>query len=286
MIFRFRGRHWHCTGRTRIMGIVNATPDSFSDGGECLDPQIAADRALAQFAAGAAVVDVGGESSRPGATPVAVEEELARVVPVIRRIRELLPEAVLSVDTTKAAVAAAAVAAGADIINDISGLQADPELAAVAAATGAGLVLMHCRGTPQTMQQQLDYADLLGEIGDFLANAMARAEAAGVAREAIMLDPGIGFAKNADQNLAILAKIATLRKLGRPLLVGPSRKSFLGAMLGGAPPRARVWGTAGAVAWLAGQGVDVVRVHDVRELAELLLVFDRLRKAAGEGAGR
>jgi dihydropteroate synthase len=212
-------------------------------------------------------------------------EEQSRVVPVIRGIRECRGDAVISVDTTKRSVAAAAMAAGADILNDISGLQADPGLAGVAAATGAGLVLMHMRGTPRTMQQDLHYDDLLGEISIFLAGAMARAEAAGVPREAILLDPGIGFGKDAAQNLAILAKVATFHCLGRPLLVGPSRKSFLAPLLGGAPPAGRVWGTAGAVAWLAMQGVDVVRVHDVREMSDLLRVLARLREEAGKGNG-
>jgi dihydropteroate synthase len=282
-IFRFRGREWECTGETRVMGIVNVTPDSFSDGGECADAAAAVARALAMIDAGAAAVDIGGESTRPGAEPVGADEELRRVVPVVREIRALRPEAVISVDTTKRAVAAAAVAAGADMINDISGLQADPGLAELAAATGAGLVLMHLRGTPQTMQRDTHYGDLLGEIRVFLEAAMARAMAAGVAREAILLDPGIGFAKDAAQSLAILAKVATLQAMGRPLLVGPSRKSFLAPLLDGAPPSARLWGTAGAVAWLAGQGVDVVRVHDVREMAEMLRVLGRLRSEAREG---
>jgi dihydropteroate synthase len=285
MTFRFRGREWRCDGTTRVMGIVNVTPDSFSDGGECAETEAAVTRALAMLDAGAVAVDIGGESTRPGAAPVSEAEELDRVVPTIRRIRELRGDAVISVDTTKRAVAAAAVAAGADILNDISGLQADPGLAEVAAATGAGLVLMHMRGTPQTMQQDLHYDDLLGEICTFLENAMAQAEAAGVAHESILLDPGIGFSKDAAQNLAILAKVATFHRLGRPLLVGPSRKSFLAPLLAGAPPAGRVWGTAGAVAWLAMQGVDVVRVHDVREMTDLLQVLTRLRLEADEGNG-
>ncbi len=282
-IFRFRGREWACTGETRVMGIVNVTPDSFSDGGECADAAAAVARALAMIDAGAAAVDIGGESTRPGADPVGADEELRRVVPVIRQVRALRPEAVISVDTTKRAVAAAALAAGADIINDISGLQADPGLAGLVAATGAGLVLMHMRGTPQTMQRDTRYGNLLDEIRAFLEAAMARAVAAGVAREAILLDPGIGFAKDAAQSLAILAKIATLQAMGRPLLVGPSRKSFLAPLLDGAPPSARLWGTAGAVAWLADQGVDVVRVHDVREMAEMLRVLRHLRDEARKG---
>lgn len=284
-IFRFRGREWNCAETTRVMGIVNVTPDSFSDGGECAEAEAAVARALAMLDAGVAAVDIGGESTRPGAAAVDEAEELLRVEPVIRRIRELRPAAVISVDTTKLAVAAAAVAAGADIINDVSGLQADPRLAELAAATGAGLVLMHRRGTPSTMQQDLHYADLFGEIGQFLEQALVRAEAAGVKREAVMFDPGLGFSKDAAQSLAILAKIATFQQMGRPLLVGPSRKSFLGPLLGGAPPAARVWGTAGAVAWLAMQGVAVVRVHDAREMLDLLKVLLRLRAESGEGRG-
>jgi len=281
--FRFRGREWACTGEARVMGVVNVTPDSFSDGGECANAGAAVARALAMLDAGAAAVDIGGESTRPGADPVGAEEERRRVVPVIRQVRASRPEAVISVDTTKRAVAEAALAAGADIVNDVSGLQAEPDLAEAVAASGAGLVLMHMRGTPRTMQGETHYGDLLGEIRAFLEAAMARALAAGVARESILLDPGIGFAKDAAQSLAIMAKVATLQAMGRPLLVGPSRKSFLAPLLDGAPPSARLWGTAGAVAWLAGQGVDVVRVHDVREMVEMLRVLQRLRREAREG---
>jgi len=189
---------------------------------------------------------------------------------------------VVSEETRKSKVAQAALAAGADIINDISGLTYDPAMAGLAAESGAGLILMHMRGTPQTMQDQLQYDDLLPEINDFLAQAMAKAEQAGVAKDCIVLDPGIGFAKDVNQNLMIMKEIAGFRNLGRPLLVGPSRKSFIGQILNGIPPEARQWGTAGAVAWLLMQRVEFIRVHDIKAMNEVKAVVERINPADGD----
>jgi dihydropteroate synthase len=249
--------------RPRVMGVLNPTPDSFSDGGALPDVAAAVARGRALAAAGADLLDVGGESTRPGAAEVEAAEEAARVVPVIRALRDAV-SIPLSVDTRKAAVARAALEAGAAAVNDVSGL-ADPEMARVVAEAGAGLVLMHMRGTPATMQSLASYADVVGEVGDELAAALERAAAAGVPRERVVVDPGLGFAKTAEQSLALLAGVPRLlARLGRPLLLGPSRKSFLGPLLGGVPPAERDAGTAGAcVAGLLG-GARIFRVHDVR----------------------
>ena len=267
--------------RTLVMGIVNVTPDSFADGGESLDPGRAADRALALEAAGADLLDIGGESTRPGAEPVPVREEMRRVLPVLDRLagRAAVP---LSVDTYKEEVAQAALAHGAAMINDISGLAAGPALAAVAAAAGAPLLLMHNRGDSRDMYRQAAYHDVGAEVVAELGAVVDRALAAGVPREQIVIDPGLGFAKRADATLAVLADLPSLRSLDRPILVGPSRKSFLSAALGPRPPGDREWGTAAAVAAAVWLGAHIVRVHRVDAQVDVVRVADALRAAASE----
>jgi dihydropteroate synthase len=252
------------------MGILNVTPDSFSDGGRfrALEPALARAREMAE--AGAVLVDVGGESTRPGAGEVPAEEEMERVVPLVEAIcREVgVP---VSVDTRKAVVAREALAAGAEVVNDVSAL-GDPEMAGVVADAGAGLVLMHMRGTPEDMQTRTDYADVAEEVARELERPLGRAVAAGVAPGRIVLDPGLGFAKTAAQNLELVARLGVLARLGRPLLLGPSRKSFIGALLGGLPAEERDAGTAGfCVAGLA-RGARIFRVHDVRAVRHALEV--------------
>ncbi|HEY5998063.1 MAG TPA: dihydropteroate synthase, partial [bacterium] len=254
------------------MGIVNVTPDSFSDGGAFFDAGVAVEHGLRLASEGADILDVGGESTRPGAAPVPVEEELRRVVPVVRGLaaRCRLP---ISVDTTKAAVARAALEAGAAIVNDVSALRFDPELGRVAAAAGAAVVLMHMQGEPRTMQQAPHYDDLLGEVRAGLAAALARAEAAGVDPARTLVDPGIGFGKTLEHNLELLRRLGELAGLGRPLLVGPSRKAFIGKITG-LPPGERVEGTIAACCLAAANGAHVVRVHDVAAARRALAVAD------------
>jgi dihydropteroate synthase len=258
------------------MGVLNLTPDSFSDGGRFLDPQPALAHARAMLAAGAELLDLGAESTRPagraygaGAPPVSAEEELRRLLPVLDRLR-VETDAVLSVDTRKGAVARAALAAGADLVNDVSAL-GDPELAAAVAAAGCPVVLMHSRGETADMHRHARYADVVAEVRDELAAALARAEAAGIDRRQTVLDPGIGFAKTGAHNLALLRRLDDLRVLGRPLLVGASRKSFIGELTG-APPGDRLAGSLAAVAWAARGGAALLRVHDVAATVQFLAV--------------
>jgi dihydropteroate synthase len=256
------------------MGILNVTPDSFSDGGKFADTGAAVAQGLRLLAEGADIVDVGGESSRPGASPVPEEEELRRVVPVVRALaRE--KGAVISVDTVKARVASEAMAAGASVINDISALRADPRMAEVAARTGAGVVLMHMKGTPRDMQDNPSYADVVGEIASFLAGRGEAARQAGIPAEAVAYDPGIGFGKTPAHNLEIIRRLAELRGLDGPLVVGPSRKSFIGAVLD-LPPAERLEGTAAAAALAVAGGASVVRVHDVGAMVRVVKVADAI----------
>ena len=257
--------------RTLVMGIVNATPDSFSDGG-AYDP-LAHGLKLAEE--GADILDVGGESTRPGAAAVEVAEERRRTEPVIRELarRTALP---LSIDTRKAEVAAAALDAGAEIINDVSGLSHDPAMGR--AARGAALCLMHMRGTPADMQSRAAYDDVVAEVEQELVEALARARAAGVPEERIALDPGLGFAKTGAHNLTLLRRLRELTQLGRPLLAGPSRKSFIGAATGKPPPD-RLHGSVAAAVIAASHGAAVVRVHDVRATREALAVVDSVRSS-------
>ncbi|MBM3889298.1 MAG: dihydropteroate synthase [Verrucomicrobia bacterium] len=277
----WRCRH-HCfdfsDGRTRIMGVLNVTPDSFSDGGRFLDPRAAVARAVEMADAGAEIIDVGGESSRPGATPVPVEEELRRVMPVLQECaRELGARVALSIDTTKAEVARQALDGGAVIVNDISAGRFEPALLSAAARAGAGLVLMHMQGTPQTMQLAPAYADVVGEVTAFLRERMTAARGAGIGEEQIVVDPGIGFGKTLGHNLELLARLNEFAALGRPVLVGTSRKGFIGRLLGKEVDE-RLAGTLATVAWCAARGANIVRVHDVQETAQVLRVIDELRR--------
>jgi dihydropteroate synthase len=267
-----------------LMGIVNATPDSFSDGGRFLDPGAAIAQALRLAEEGADVVDVGGESTRPGAPPVPADEEIARVVPIVAGLRARGFALPISIDTTKAAVARAALDAGADLVNDVAGL-ADPSLAAVVARAGVPVVLMHTRGTPADMASRAVYGDVVAEVAAELAAALARAEAAGVARERVILDPGLGFAKTAEHNVALLARVTELRALGRPLLVGPSRKSFIGKLTG-AEVGDRLPGTLAAVTACVLAGVELVRVHDVAATRQAVLLAAAIRGSASGSPAR
>ena len=260
------------------MGILNVTPDSFVDGGAYLDPVRAVDAALALEAAGADLIDIGGESTRPGAVPLALEDEIGRVLPVIRRLAPVL-HVPISVDTYKAEVARQAVDAGALIINDISGLRYDPDLAAVAAETGAPIILMHTRGRSHQMYREARYEDLADEVTKELNNSIERAVAGGVSRDQVVVDPGLGFAKRADQTFATLASLDTIASFDRPILVGPSRKSFLNDAIGEEPPIGREWGTAAAVTAAVLFGAHIVRVHGVREMVQVVRVADRIRSA-------
>lgn len=259
------------------MGIVNVTPDSFADGGRFLDPEAACERALALAAEGADLLDVGAESTRPGSTGVSSAAELERLLPVLERLLPAAPCPV-SVDTSKADVAEAALALGAHMVNDVTGLAAGPALARVCARHGAGLALVHMRGTPATMQAAPRYDDLLGEVRAGLAGAMRAAEAAGVAAETICVDPGIGFGKTPDDSLTLIRRLDALAPLGRPLLVGPSRKSFIGAVLG-LPPAERLEGTLAACAALVLGGVHILRVHDVAAVCRAVRVAEAIRDA-------
>jgi len=273
MNFKFKNRELKCGKTTRLMGILNVTPDSFSDGNDFVDSSRAVDHALKMFELGAEIIDIGGESTRPGAPEISLKDEIKRVIPTLTRLKSVKPEIVISIDTTKSQLAAVALSEGADIINDVSGLQNDTEIANVVAEYNAGLILMHMRGTPATMKTLCNYDNLICEVRQFLVEAAEKAISAGVSRENIMLDPGIGFAKNLAQNIEIMKKITSFEDLGYPLLAGPSRKSFIGEILQEAEPQRRIWGTAGAIAWLAMKKVDFIRVHDVKEMKDVIDVI-------------
>ena len=266
--------------RTLVMGIVNVTPDSFADDSVTTDPGLAADRALGLEEAGADLLDIGGESTRPGAEQVPAHEEMRRILPVLDRLAGHVSTPV-SVDTYKADVARAALDHGAAMINDVSGLAAGPALAMVAADAGAPVLLMHNRGSSREMYRHARYRDVGSEVTAELRAIVGRAVAAGVPREQIVVDPGLGFAKRADATLAALADLPSLRSLDRPILVGPSRKSFLSAALGDRRPSERDWGTAAAVAAAVCLGAHIVRVHRVAAHVDVVRVADAIRTAAG-----
>lgn len=270
-----RGRCFEWGQRTYLMGVLNVTPDSFSDGGDFNSTSAALAQAQAMVAAGVDILDVGGQSTRPGAEQITLAEELERVIPIVQAIRAEI-QIPISVDTTRAAVAKAAIEAGADIVNDISGGTFDSEMLPTVASLGVPIVLMHIRGTPQTMQQMTEYEDLLLEITSFLTRQIAAATKAGIDQEKIMIDPGIGFAKNYEQNLEILRNLRSLTPLNCPILVGVSRKSFIGRILNQPNPKARVWGTATACCAAIANGADILRIHDVKEMREASLVADVL----------
>lgn len=261
--------------RTRVMGIVNVTPDSFSEGGAFFEKEKAVAHALAIAAAGADIIDIGGESTRPGARDVSVDEEIARVAGVIEAVAAAVPIPI-SIDTRKAPVAEAAISAGASIVNDVSALRHDPAIASVAARHGAGLVLMHMQGTPQSMQVAPHYDDLIGEIVASLTEAVAKAEAAGVAGDRIAVDPGIGFGKAVAHNLAIINRLEAFATLGKPVCIGISRKSFIGAILGIDEPRGRLVGTLAACAAAIMRGAGIIRVHDVAEAVQAARIVDSI----------
>ncbi len=265
--------------RTLVMGVLNVTPDSFSDGGKFFDAESAIERALAMEHAGADLLDIGGESTRPGSAGISAQEELARVLPVLQALRERIKIPV-SIDTQKSEVAEAALDAGAQIINDISGLKSDPRIAEVAARRGVPLILMHMRGEPRTMQTGGFAKDILKDVMQGLRKSVGAARKAGVGKSQIILDPGIGFGKSFAQNYELLQKLPQLAKLGYPLLVGTSRKGFLGATLARddkpAPPEERIWGTAATVTASILNGAHIVRVHDVAEMVQVARVADCL----------
>jgi len=262
-----------------IMGILNVTPDSFSDGGHFLDLEKAIDQALRLEAEGADLIDIGGESTRPGASSVSLEEEKRRVIPVILALAKCI-KIPLSIDSRRSEVARKAVQAGASVINDVSGLSFDKEMLAVAAKGQAGLVLMHTKGTPKTMQNAPSYRDVVDEIHNFMQYRLVQTDAAKIARNRIAIDPGIGFGKTTAHNLTIIRKLKRLADLDVPVLFGPSRKSFIGELLGGLSPDERLEGTASAVAIAVMEGARIFRVHDVKSMKRVLLVAEALRKAS------
>jgi dihydropteroate synthase len=270
------GRALDLGARTLVMGIVNVTPDSFADGGTRFDPDRAIADAAQMVADGADILDIGGESTRPGADAVPADEEWRRVGPVLEGLRGRVAVP-LSIDTYKADVARRALDAGAVIVNDISALAYDPQLAGVVARRRAAIVLMHTRGRPREMYAEAVYRDVAAEIAADLAARVRVAEAAGVARDRIILDPGFGFAKRAEHSLDALAGLPVLAELGLPILSGPSRKSFLKAGLGEVPPAGRLWGTAAAVTASVLLGAHIVRVHDVPEMVQVVRVADSIR---------
>ena len=274
-----RGHVFPLGEQVLLMAVLNVTSDSFSDGGRFSDPDRAVVEALKMIEEGADILDIGGESSRPGAQPISLDEELERVVPIVAKLagRVRVP---ISVDTTKAEVARRCLDLGASIINDISALRHDPEMAEVVRQYGAGLVLMHMQGEPATMQLNPSYTDVIDDVYDFLRSRIEAAIAWGIDRERIAVDPGIGFGKRLEDNLALLGQLTSLAGLGRPIVIGPSRKGFLGALLD-RPVLEREWGTAAAVAAVVLNGAHVVRVHAVAQMRDVVRVSQAIR-AAGQ----
>jgi len=274
---------------TLVMGVLNVTPDSFSDGGRFIDPAAAVARAEAMAAEGADLIDVGGESTRPGSLPVDSAEQVRRVIPVLRAARARLPGVTFSVDTTRSDVAAAALDAGAHVVNDVSAGRDDPALLPLIARRGAPVILMHMQGTPRTMQLNPTYSDVTGEVAAFLRGRLAAAADAGVDPGSVLLDPGIGFGKSVGHNLELLRRLSEFTDLGRPLVVGTSRKGFIGKVLGEKPPApgkapdpsARVFGTAATVAWAAANGAGVVRVHDVGPMSQVVRMVRSIKNGVG-----
>jgi dihydropteroate synthase len=272
-----RGRRLALSQRVHVMGVLNVTPDSFSDGGAFLDRSAAVDHALAMVEEGADIIDVGGESTRPGAEDVPVNIELERVIPVVEAVAGAT-EVAVSIDTTKAAVAKAALEAGAVIVNDISALRFDPAMPGVVESSGAGLILMHMQGRPRTMQANPTYADVVEDVAAELRKWAGQAEQAGIKRERIVVDPGIGFGKTRQHNLLLLKHLDRLTALGFPVLVGASRKSFIGSTLD-LPVDERLEGTAAVTAWTVARGAAIVRVHDVREMVRIVRMVEAIKDA-------
>jgi dihydropteroate synthase len=271
-----RHKSFNWGDRTYIMGILNVTPDSFSDGGRFQTVNAAIERSIQMVAAGVDIIDIGGESTKPGATLVDEQTELERVLPVIQGIRQHpdTKNIPISIDTTKAAVAEAAVRSGADIINDVSGGQFDPQMLETVARLNVPYILMHMRGKPTTMQQMTDYVDIVGEILEYFETQIDRAIAAGIDRSQIIIDPGIGFAKTYQQSIELIRQLDKFQSLELPLLVGVSRKSFIGRILDQPDPERRLWGSAAACCAAIDRGVDILRVHDVAEMVDVCRVAD------------
>ena len=263
---------------TLVMGIVNVTPDSFSDGGKFYSTKDAIAHASKLICEGADIIDIGGESTRPGATEISSSDELKRVIPVIQGIRSNNPDILISIDTTKAIVAKEAVEVGANIINDVSGLSFDSQMPMTVASLNVPIIIMHMKGNPRNMQKNPEYKDLIDEILDYFKERIKIATKAGIDREMIILDPGIGFGKTVEHNFQILSKLNKFNNLELPLLIGPSRKSFIGLSLN-LPPEDRVDGTAASVAVGVNNGARIVRVHDVEKMKRVVTITERIRKA-------
>ncbi len=263
-----------------VVGILNITPDSFSDGGDFLDPEAAADQAATMLDEGAEILDVGGESTRPGSDPVSQEEEIRRVVPVIGRILSARPEAVISVDTYRSGTATAALEAGASLVNDVTALRGDPRMASVIQQAACPVILMHMQGEPKTMQKEPHYEDVVGEVRNFLAERAEYALTSGVGPENVILDPGIGFGKNLEHNLALLRNLDAIVDLGFPVLIGASRKSFIEKITGVQEARERVSGTVATTVLAYERGATFFRVHDVRANREALAVAEAVLQAS------
>lgn len=274
------GFRWDCSKRTRIMGVLNVTPDSFYDGGRYWDPYTAVRHGQRMAEEGADIIDVGGESTRPGAEPVRLEEELRRVIPVIERLKDRAGQPI-SIDTRKAEVARRAIGAGAGMVNDVSGMTADPEMVETVASAGVPVVIMHTAGTPQDMQRNPGYRDTVGEIVDWLGARIEHAVAHGIRRSRIIIDPGIGFGKRLSDNLLLIRSLASFRKLNCPILIGPSRKAFIGRVLD-AEKDERMEGTAAAVALSVANGASIIRVHDVTEMGRVVRMTDAICRARQE----
>jgi dihydropteroate synthase len=275
MIWKTRTRRLDLTHRACVMGILNVTPDSFSDGGDHCEITSALSHARRMITEGAALIDIGGESTRPGSLPVPVAEEIRRTAPVVAALRAEWA-GLISIDTSKAAVARAALDAGADIVNDVSGLLADPEMAAACAETGCGVVVMHRQGDPQTMQLAPHYADVVAEVREFFAERLATLTAAGLDPETLCFDPGIGFGKNQEHHLALIRSLGQIAPAGRPVLLGVSRKSFIAKLLGSTELKAREWPTVALTAHARELGVMLHRVHAVRPNLEALRMTEAI----------
>lgn len=282
MHWKHRRGHFDLTHRGLIMGVLNVTPDSFSDGGCFFSVEAAVQQGLELEHAGADLIDVGGESTRPGAAAVSAEEELRRVLPVIRGLRAK-SSLVISIDTSKAVVAEEALRAGADIINDVTALHGDPAMVGVARRSGAGVVLMHMQGNPRTMQKNPHYEDVVAEVGDFLREALTAAVERGIPAEAVAVDPGIGFGKMPVHNLALLRSLPALASLRRPIMIGVSRKSFLGALAGASAMADRFWPAVALTSYGREEGASIFRVHEPRPHAEALRMTEGI---LGKGEGR
>ncbi len=282
-IWRIGDRRFDVSQYALIMGVLNVTPDSFSDGGEFFTPQKAIERAVVMAVEGAHVIDVGGESTRPGSEPVAVEEELRRVIPVIEKLREKI-DVPISIDTSKAEVACAAIEAGASVVNDITGGRGDERMLPLIAKTKSALIIMHMQGTPRTMQIQPRYTDVVAEISDFFRQQYARAIGLSIDPMAIAFDPGIGFGKALEHNLEVLAQLERLRVHDRPLVVGVSRKSFLGKLIGSPENTDRLLAGIALTSILRGRGAEVFRVHDVKENVYALRVTEAVFRGQNDSS--